>query len=377
MPRELYHRLDHEAPVAQHQGIFFKQISLFEGIALIVSGTVGAGVLGLPYAIAKVGVGIGLLYIVILGLLMMGFNLLLGKLALSSGAPLQLPGLAERYLGRPGKMAMSAISYSMLFGVLVVYIVGEGQTLAALFSAIGGPASGWGGDSFFWSILFFLAGAALIFIGMETIKTVEMALTFGILGVVLGIVFLSAPHLTMSHLASVNFASLFFPYGVVLFALHGATSVPEAHAILLHRDRTFKKAIVIAGTIVILVYAIFCIAVVGVSGGATTEIATIGLGAALGRSVFILGNLFAVLAMGTSFLMAGSALRDSFVWDFHVPRVLAASIVTIVPLAIFLLGVREFILAINAIGGVLISAEMLLILFVYWKARRTKRLRSL
>ncbi|PIZ93656.1 MAG: amino acid permease, partial [Candidatus Magasanikbacteria bacterium CG_4_10_14_0_2_um_filter_41_10] len=45
--------------LTMHQGIFRPRITLFEGIALMLSGTIGAGVLGLPYAVAKSGVLIG------------------------------------------------------------------------------------------------------------------------------------------------------------------------------------------------------------------------------------------------------------------------------------------------------------------------------
>jgi hypothetical protein len=56
--------------VVQHHGIFRRQLSAWEVVALIISATIGAGVLGLPYVIAQVGIGIGLVMIVLLGGLM-------------------------------------------------------------------------------------------------------------------------------------------------------------------------------------------------------------------------------------------------------------------------------------------------------------------
>ena len=40
------------------------------------------------------------------------------------------------------------------------------------------------------------------------------------------------------------------------------------------------------------------------------------------------------------------------------------------PFVIFLLGVRHFIAAIDVIGGVFVSLEMLLLLLIYWRAKQ-------
>lgn len=354
------HLAQKEPPLVQHHGIFRRQISLLEGTALIVSGTIGAGVLGIPYAVAKVGVGIGLAYIIVLGLLMLGLNLLIGELAVRTRSNLQLVGLARTYLGRPGEIAMTILMYVMLFGVLVVYIIGEGQTLSALF----------GGSPLTWSTIFFVTVTALVALGLRTIKTVELFLSLGILLVVLLITSASAPHIAIPHLLTANLAQLLFPYGVILFAFHSTTSIPEAHSLLARKDATLKKAIFWAGVISLIVYALFALVVVGVTGQETTEIATIGLGRAMGPVIFLLGNLFAILAMGTSALMVSLSLRDSLRWDYHWPYWLSTVLVCGLPFIIFLSGVRHFIAAIDVIGGVFVSLEMLLLLLIYWRAKQ-------
>ncbi len=144
--------------IAEHKGIFRKQISLFEAVALILSGTIGAGILGIPYAVAKSGLLIGVIYIIGLGLLMIGLNTLLGFVAINTNHQYQLPGLAKEYLGKYAGYIISAVSYMMFFGVLVVFIIGEGSSLSALF----------GGSEYYWSIIFFffeLGVHGFIFLG--------------------------------------------------------------------------------------------------------------------------------------------------------------------------------------------------------------------
>jgi amino acid permease len=355
-----YKSLRKECPFIKYKGVFRKQVSLFEAVALIVSVTIGAGVLGLPYAISKVGIFLGIFYIAGIGILMIGLNLLLGSIAVGIKKEMQLVGFAKRYLGEKGKWLMTFLMYLLSWGVLVVYVIGEGEVLTELF----------GGSEFFWSTAFFIFITVLIYTGLSTIKIVELILSIGILSVVLVLSIYSAPHVNLASFEHLSFANLLLPYGVLLFAFHGTTSVPEAHSILKDKDNTFKKAIIIAGVINIIVYAIFAVVVVGVTGFDTTEIATIGLGEKLGPKVFLLGNIFALLAMGTSAIMVGVSLRDSMRWDFNLSRNLSTALVCGIPFLVFVFGLRGFIKAIDIVGGVFMSIEMLLILFIYWKAKQ-------
>ncbi|MFH1286306.1 MAG: aromatic amino acid transport family protein [Candidatus Magasanikbacteria bacterium] len=349
-----------EKPVEFHQGFFRRRLTLWEGVALIVSSTVGAGVLGIPYAVSRVGLLIGMLYIFGLGILFIGFNLLLGEVVVRTRQSMQLSGLARKYLGRVGEVIMTSLGYLATIGVLVIYIIGEGDTLSALF----------GGSNFIWSIVFFCFASALIIVGMRTIKIVEFLLTLGILFVIVLITAVAAPHMQWLHVEYTNFAYILFPYGVILFAFNASAAVPEAHTLFEKKNGLFKKAILISGAISIAIYAVFALITVGVTGLETTEIATIGLGKVLGSSMNILGNIFAFLAMGTSFLIVGLGFRDSLAWDYKFKHLNASFLVVGLPFIIFLLGLRQFIAVMDFVGGVFMSIQMLLILVIYWQAKQ-------
>lgn len=343
-----------------YKGFFRKELSLFEGVAMLLSGIIGAGVLAIPYAIAQVGLTIGLAYIVGLGTLMMGLHLMLGEIMLRTKKQLQLAGLAKKYLGKIGWLAMSIITYLLLFGVLVVYMIGVGESIQALL----------GGSSFQWSLLFFVVVSYLVARGLKTIKKVESFLVFGILLVVIAIVVFAAPHIQIPNLTYISLPAILLPYGVILFAFHGTTSIPEVHALLQKKPKQFKHTIIYTHILVMMLYALFAIATIGVTGAETTQIATLGLGRALGQVVFWLGNVFAVLAMSTSFLMVGVALKDSFTWDLKIPSSISSLLVLLVPLVVFILGMREFIAALDIVGGIFGSIEMLLIILIYWRAKQ-------
>ncbi len=355
-----YRRIKEEHPLVQHNGIFRRQLSMWEATVLILSGTVGAGMLAIPYAVAQVGLAIGMAYIVVLGLLMIGLNLMIGEVVVRTKARFQVPGLARKYLGKKSSWFMTILLYLMLFGVQVVYIIGVGESFDALL----------GGGPFKWSLLFFAAAMILIFIGLRTIKKVELLLMAFILFIVVFIAGSAIPEISFRHISYLSFASLLFPYGVIMFGYHGVTAVPEAHSLLVKKPELFKKAIIYAGLITMVIYAVFAFVTVGVLGTETSEIATIGLGQKLGSHIMWLGNLFALLAMGTSFLMTGVALRDSFIWDFKIKKWLSSTIAGAVPLALFVFGLRQFITVLDIVGGVFVSFEMLLLVIIYWRAKQ-------
>jgi len=339
-------------------GVLKRNISLFEAVAIISSGTIGAGVLGIPYAVAQVGLPLGLFYIILIGLLVTGLHLLVGDVTLRTKKGFQLVGIARRFLGRKGGIFMSILMYTMLVGTLVVYIIGEGEALKALF----------GGDSTVWSVTFFIAASVLIYFGLETLKKVELILTGAILSVIILIAALSAPYFQPVNIRYFDLAKLFFPYGVLLFAFHGVTFIPEAQKLLQGEQKKFKQAIIISGVITIIAYVLFALAVVGVTGAETTQVATIGLGEVIGSYMLAIGNAFAAMTMATSFMVIGVTVKDSLRIDYGSSNLVATTLACGVPFLIFLFGLRDFIMVIDMVGGVVISLEMIILVFIYWKA---------
>jgi len=177
---------------------------------------------------------------------------------------------------------------------------------------------------------------------------------------------------------SIQATNLFFmgkgnfilPYGVILFAYTGAVAVPVMRRQLKGNEKIFPKSIIFASVIVFVIYLLFTVMVIGVTGQGTTEIATIGLGEAIGPKMFLIGNLLAFFTMGTSFLTLGLGFRDLFRFDYKMPALVAWLIVVVVPLTVFILGARDFIKIIGLIGAVLSGTQTIIIVLTYWKARQ-------
>lgn len=349
-----------DQPVVLHQGTYKKTATLSEAVFMITGMTIGAGILGLPYAITKVGLLPGVVLLIAIGLVMICLNMMMSDVANWAGENLQLPGLAGKFLGAPAKIFSSIILVLRSYGTLLAYIVGEGLVLAVLF----------GGSALGWSVIFWSFGSLLVWGGLERVKKADKILSLSVMIIVAGIGVYLLPHGSMVHWNSTALSQWWVPFGVILFALHALPAIGEAHALLPGQPKVFKKAVLIGSVTPLLIYLLFIVGVVGVLGQNVTEVATIGLGVKFGPIMAVFANVFAALAMSTGFMGLGTALKESFVWDFKVHRNTSILLVVSVPLALFLLGLRSFVQILEVVGGLFISIEALLMAAVYLKARR-------
>ncbi|MDD2758201.1 MAG: aromatic amino acid transport family protein [Patescibacteria group bacterium] len=350
--------IDH--PVVLHRGVYKKTATTSEAVFMITGMTIGAGILGLPYVIARSGLAVGLMMILLWGLVMLLLNLMLGDIAVRTKESFQLPGFAGKYVGPWAKYLLSAVIIFSGFGTLLAYIIGEGQVLAEIF----------GGLPFWWSVFFWSIASFFVWMGLQTVKSAERILSLSVIILIIGLAIFLLPKMSTANLVQIDFANFFLPFGVILFAMHATPSIAEAHALLPGSERRFKKAIIFGTLIPVFVYTVFALAVVGFSGLSTTELATIGLGRALGPVVSLIANAFAVLAMGTCFMGMGLALKQSLMWDHKVSRHLAEITVITVPLLLFLFGFRSFVEVLDVVGGLFIGIEALLIVLICYQARK-------
>jgi len=333
-----------------------------KAIAMLCGTVIGAGVLGIPFVVAKAGFLVGILSIILLGLAVLVLNLFVGEIVLRTPGNHQLPGYAEKYLGIWGKRVFM---FSMIFGIygaLIAYLIGEGSALSTIF----------GGNPMIYSLCFFTLSSFFVYKGINSISKFEGILVFLVLSLVLIISLLGffSGKFDFSNLSSeFNLISLFIPYGVVLFSFVGAAAIPEMKECLIRDKDSMKKAIIYGSLIPIFCYVLFAFVVVGINGLGTTEVATIGLGNVLGSGALILGNLFASLAMLTSFLTLGLAMKEIYMFDYKINKFWSWCLTVFVPLIIFLSGASSFIKVIGITGALAGGIDGALIVLMFWKAK--------
>lgn len=316
--------------------------SVLSGIATYTGTVIGAGIFALPFVIAGAGLWPGIFLLVLVGGLMLLTNLMLGELMLCTKEHHQLSGLAGYFLGAWGKRLMAVSMFVGIYGALVAYTIGIGQSLASVF----------GGFWIWWSVFFFVVAASILYGNVRALKQSENYLAVAKLALFLAVVaVLFTSRLDFSGVQAVNWVFLVQSFGVVLFAFLGTAAVPEIELEYHKHRHLLRKSLLIGGYIPVLVYVVFGVGVVGVTGISTTEVATVGLSAALPWANWVF-NGFAAVAMITAFLGLGFALKDNYEYDFGVPHFWAWFLTLSVPVLMILLGARSFVQAIGLAGAV-------------------------
>ena len=125
---------------------------------------IGAGILGIPYVVAKAGFWTGILVIITIGFATLLMNLYVGEISLRTKKSHQLTGYANKYLGKKGNFVMIILFVLGMYGAMVAYIIKGGEFLYEILS----PALG--GTPVIYSTIFFIIGSIIVYIGLKAIE---------------------------------------------------------------------------------------------------------------------------------------------------------------------------------------------------------------
>ncbi len=339
-------------------------MKIIYAIATLSGTIIGVGLFALPYITLKVGFWVILGYFFVLGGLAILIHLFYGELALKTPDFKRLPGFAKIYLGNQGKNIAYISTILGIFGALLAYLIVGGEFLTELLSPI------FGGNSLSYTLLYFFIGASIIFFGIKAIAKVEfwgLVLFFAIL---VAIFFKGKSFIIVGNLfPSLDFSSIFLPYGVILFSLWGLALIPEIEEMLGERKKMILKIIPIAILIPVIVYLFFIYLILGITGPQTTESALTGLKDVLGDGIVTLALLFGILTTFTSFIALGLTLKKVFWYDLKLTKNLSWAITCFLPLFLYLAGFKSFIVIIGFIGTVMLGIDGILILLMYRKIK--------
>lgn len=334
-----------------------------------LSGTIiGAGIFALPYITLKAGIWVMLAYIVGLGLIAAAIHQFYGEVSLKTPDFKRLPGFARMHLGKKAAVVAYISTIIGATGSLLAYMIVGGEFLESLLAPLVG------GSNLFYTGVYFLLGAGLIFFGIKAIAKVEFwALVLFFVSLLL-ILVKAFPALNFSGFnLGFDKAYLFFPYGAVLFSFWGASLVPEIEEMLGAKKKLMKQVITASVLVAAAVYIFFIFLILSITGSQTTESALTGIKNVLGNGVVSLGLLFGVLTTFTSFITIGLTLKKVFIFDLSVNKTHAFIITACLPFILFMMGLKSFIGVISVVGGVLLGIDGILILMMYKKIKPARK----
>ena len=106
------------------------RLTFMEAAMLVVGSTIGSGVLGLAYASRLAGWPVPFVWLVVAGIFSGISMLYVAETALRTQEPLQLSGLAEKYVGRIGSWLIFFSVGATSFCSLIAYTAGCGRILS-------------------------------------------------------------------------------------------------------------------------------------------------------------------------------------------------------------------------------------------------------
>ncbi len=321
----------------------------FFALAVLVSTIIGGGIFALPYSFSKPGFFPALIFLIVLEIVNIVIMLAYAEVILrTKGTHHQITGYAAKYTGKTGKFAMLFSMGFGIYGALIVYTIGVGDFLFSLFG------NAVGGSSRLYGVIFFAIASLLVIFGLKSVEKVDIILLFVLVGVIFLVFVVSISQIKVENLlyTNVNFQNLLFPFGVILFAIAGSSALPFLDDILDNQKRKMKSVIIAGNVLSMIIFIIFVVTVLGLSGTNTSEEAVSSLANYLHPVFLIAIIIFGIVAIATSFLALGVALREIYEYDYKIKKWLSIILVLAVPIAVYILDMTTFIRAISIVGSI-------------------------
>ncbi|GAA0682263.1 aromatic amino acid transport family protein [Natronoarchaeum mannanilyticum] len=330
------------------------------GASLIIGSIIGAGVLGIPYAAAQIGLFPSLVLMVIVGALLYATSIILLRFSAKKGGS-QIVTLARDLLGRPGGYLMMGGMMIYIYGALLAYTAAGGQTIAAIT-----PLS-----EVMAAILFWIVASFMIYQGLEASIKTEFALVIGIVLLFLVVALTSLPHGDLSNADTVDMGAWQAFIGVALFAFVGHAMIPDVYRSIGDYDSA-KRSIRLAFVLIFTLYAILTVAFVLVFGREVPQIGPQAFEQIYGTSGRIIGNLLPLITVMTSFIGFGLAQKNNYVDYNGLPTSVAWALTTVPPLALYLYGLRNFVGTLKIagnVGALIMTLIVPIAMYAVWDAR--------
>lgn len=341
------------------------KLTLYEAVAIIVGANVGSGILGLAYSSRLAGWPILVLWLAVAGLFTTFSMLYVAESALRTKKPLQLPGLAEKYVGKVGSALIFISVCANSIGCMVAYTTGSGNILCTL---LGLP--NWAG-----SLLFTVPCVLVVWFGLKATGLWEKFMSTGMV-VLLGIIVIASFLSGKADVSRAVYAN--WTYAVPLlssaiFCYIAQYAVPELARGMRHTPKKLPVAIILGMFITGVLLAVVPLAVLSLTGAEeVTQVATLAWGQALGTWALYTANIFALCAMMTSYWAVGGSMLTNIVDMFKLKdekdtktRLIAIACTVLPPFILAYAGLVSFVDAIGwagTFGGVIMSIVPVLML---------------
>ena len=287
------------------------RLTPMEVIFTIVGCGIGSGCLGTAYSARLAGFPVITFWLIVSGITTLFSMYYAAETALRTRKLVQLPGLAERYVGPIGKILIFLAVTLNSFSCLIAYFDGSADIINSL---LGVP--GWVG-----TLMFLIPGMLVVWMGL---KAVGMAGKYLSIAMALMLIILCGASLIskdadLSRLFTSNWSYAIPIFNVAAFSYIGQYLVPDLARGLSHDPKKLAPAMLVGQIITAALLILVPLGCFAMSpADEITEVATIAWGQALGQWALYLANIFALIAMFTSFCPISQTLISNIVDFFRL-----------------------------------------------------------
>ena len=290
-----------------------KKKSVFTAAAIVAGNGIGSGVMAIPYFFNKAGIVGGFSAFAASYLVSVCLHLMIAQILLTTGDTADILGAFNRFLFRGRFRNVWQISFFVIMVIvletnLAAYISGASSVTAELLPDIPEKLTG---------ILFYVIAAIVVLFGLHAVCISEKTSVSAMGIIVLAAVFFSVTK--ANHSLPVGFAAGKSPvrvwaatFSMIMFSFSAIFAVPQ---VIKYLDRDVKKVrkSVYIGLFMNLVLSVFVSVCAVITSKEVTKVAIVGWAEAVGGPIRILGSLFILFAMFTSYWSIGFATTEIIV----------------------------------------------------------------
>lgn len=352
--------------------------SVLSGALLIAGTSIGGGMLALPVLTSVTGFLPALVVYLLCWIFMASTGLLFLEISQWMHQDANIVSMAQRTLGKGGKMFAWFLYLFLFYSLTVAYIVGSGNIVV---EASSGQIPDW-----FGPVLFLMLFAPLILIKTALAGRLNIGLMAGLILSYLAFVVLGFRYVNPQYLVFADWSKSLkaLPIAFTAFAYQG--TIPTLISYLHHDTAKARKAIIIGSFLPFIAYAVWQWLIMGIipieGPNGLAEAMERGQNAVQplkyfinNNSVYLIGQFFAFFALVTSFLGVSLGLRDFLADGLKIEqstkgKCFIAAMIFLPSLLIAMLYPHIFLKALEYAGGLGCALLLgLLPIMMVWRGR--------
>ena len=342
-----------------------KQLTTWEAACIITGYGIGAGVLSMPYMAARNGVILSTLILILALLASYVLHLMIAEIALKEGNGGQIISCLNRFLFRgKGKQILTVFFFVLMAVILVTnlaaYISGAEEIIVGLLPI----------PSIAAKLLFYVVAASVVLFGLKAVgvsEKIAVTVIFALIAALAVASLLNIRNPLSLSAGSLNDALAY--YGLAMFAMSAFFSVPQAVEGLGGDRKKIRKAVFLGllnNFILILVISVCSL----LSSTEITELAMVGWSAGIGLWAQVIGGVFTVLAMLTTYWSLSLALGGIVDDMLHTGTKISWLLATLPSLIVVLFDMAGFMDLMRTAGGLIAIIIAVMVVPAYHNARR-------